>query len=218
MRTLSRISRILRSNVRSEFRRKFFATCWVMVEAPWTWREPCRNTMPARAMPFGIEPAVRVEVLVLGGDEGFLDQIGNRGGGEIKPALARIFRQQAAVGGMDAGHHRRLVILELAVVGKILLVLPDDGAEHRRRDDENDRAGREYEAEEPNYPAHRANNTLSCARGGARLPETERTSVAIPVRVSGAERERLHAPRPRPDASSPRIRAGPQSFASAANL
>ena len=34
----SSTSWILRSTVRSLLSRKFLATCWVMVEAPWTWR------------------------------------------------------------------------------------------------------------------------------------------------------------------------------------
>ena len=163
---------------------------------------------------FGVEPAVRIEVLVLGGDEGFLDQIGNRGGRQVKPALARIFRQQAAVGGVDAGHHRRLVVLELAEVGQILLVFPDDGAEHRRRDHEDDRAGREYEAEEAKYRAHRTYKTFACAHRRARLPLDERTIAGPPATPRRRER-----PSPsRPNASCPRIQAGPQSVASWANL
>ena len=46
---------------------------------------------------FGIEAAMDVEVLVLGGDEGLLDERGNGGRRQIETALARIFGQQAAV-------------------------------------------------------------------------------------------------------------------------
>ncbi len=81
----------------------------------------------------GIEAAMGIEVLVFGGDEGLLDEIGDRRRRQIEPALARIFGQQAAVRGMDAGHHRGLVVLELGVIGQILLETVDHRRPPRRR-------------------------------------------------------------------------------------
>ena len=89
---------------------------------------------------FGIEAAVGVEILVLGGDEGLLDQRRDRRRGQVEAPLARVFGQQATVGGVDARHHRRLVVLELGVVGQILFELPDDGGDDPGDDDEKDGA------------------------------------------------------------------------------
>ncbi len=96
----------------------------------------------------GIEAAMAVEILVFGRDEGVLDEIGDGGGGQIEPPLVRIFGEQAAVGGVHARHHRRLVILQVAVVGQILLELEDDERRRRRNDDEDDRAGGEQKPQE----------------------------------------------------------------------
>ena len=56
MRKESSASLILRSKLRSLVSRKFLATCWVMVEAPCTWRPPSISTSPARTMPSGSTP------------------------------------------------------------------------------------------------------------------------------------------------------------------
>ena len=154
MRTLSRISRILRSKVRSAVSKKFLATCWVMVEAPCTCFAALQKHQTGAQDALGIEAAMGIEILVLGGDEGVLDQRRNGRRGQIEAPLARIFGEQAAVGGVNARHHRRLVVLQLGVVGQVLLELPDDGGDDRRRDDEDDRARREHETEETGDAAH----------------------------------------------------------------
>jgi len=97
----------------------------------------------------GIETAVGVEILVLGGDERVLDQIRNRRRRQIETAFAGIFGQQAAVRGVDARHHRRLIVLELGVVGQILLVFVNHRGADRRRDHEHDRARGEEKTYEP---------------------------------------------------------------------
>ena len=95
-----------------------------------------------------------IEILVLGGDEGLLDQRRNGRRGQIEAPLAGIFGQKAAVGGVNARHDRRFVILQLSVVGQILLELPDDAGDDGRRDDEDDSARREQETKETGDAAH----------------------------------------------------------------
>ena len=56
MRRASRASRILRLKLRSLVRKKFLATCWVMVEAPWARLVFCTSTVMARRMPSGSTP------------------------------------------------------------------------------------------------------------------------------------------------------------------
>jgi hypothetical protein len=58
--------------------------------------------------PREVDPAVLVEVLVLGRDEGVDDELGHRLDRDIETPLARIFGQQRAVSSVHAGHHRRL--------------------------------------------------------------------------------------------------------------
>ena len=64
-----------------------------------------------------------VEILVLGGEEGRLDQVGDRLDRQIEAALARILGDQLAVGGMDARHHRRLVLRQAVVVRQVRVEL-----------------------------------------------------------------------------------------------
>ena len=67
-----------------------------------------------------VEAGVLVEILVLGRDERVPDLIGNRLNGEIESALCRVLGDQLAVGGVDAAHHRRLVLGEHVVVRQVL--------------------------------------------------------------------------------------------------
>ena len=96
---------------------------------------------------FRIDAVMRVEILVLGRDEGMLHQRRNRIARQIEPALARIFGQNRAVARVDAGHDRRLVVLELRGVGQILRIGVDHRSDRHGADHEKDRAGRKYEAE-----------------------------------------------------------------------
>ena len=66
-----------------------------------------------------------VEILVLGRDEGLFDERRNRRARQIEPPLLGIFGEHGTIGGVNAGHHRRLVVLELGIVRQILLELPD---------------------------------------------------------------------------------------------
>src|ERR1700722_3103197 len=95
-----------------------------------------------------------VEILILGRDEGMLDQVRNFVCGQVKPSLARVFGKQASVRRVHTRHNRRLVILQYSVIGEVLLVLPYDAGEDCRRRDEHQRARRKYEADNPSDPAH----------------------------------------------------------------
>src|SRR5262249_38850655 len=82
-------------------------------------------------------------------------QLGDRLDRQIEPALARIFRKQRAVAGVDPSHDGRLVILQLRILGKVLGEMPEQGGRGGNADEEHDRAGREQEAEETYEEPHR---------------------------------------------------------------
>ncbi len=96
-----------------------------------------------------IDAAVMIEILILGRDESFFHQGRDRKTRQIEPPLLGIFGQHRAVRRMNAGHHRRFVILELRIIRQILLELPNDDARRSGPDDENDRQAREDKAEKP---------------------------------------------------------------------
>ena len=94
-----------------------------------------------------VEPAMLIEVLVLGGDEGLDDAFGNGGDRHVDAPLAREFGDQRAVIGVDAGHHRRLVFGEDLVVRQFARHLPQHEGGRAGDGDEHDHAGGEHEAE-----------------------------------------------------------------------
>ena len=95
-----------------------------------------------------VEAAVLVEILVLGGDEG-IDDAGRDGGDRhVDAPLAREFRDQRAVIGVDAGHHRRLVFGEHLVVRQLARHFPQHKGRGAGDGDEHDHRGGEHEAEE----------------------------------------------------------------------
>src|SRR5262249_58427245 len=71
-----------------------------------------------------VDAAVFVEILVLGRDESVDDELGHRLDRNIEPPLARIFREQRAVGGMHPRHDRGLIVLQLRVVRQGLGIVP----------------------------------------------------------------------------------------------
>ena len=73
--------------------------------------------------------------------------------GHEEAALFGIFGQQRAVGRMDAGHHRRLVLRELLVVGKILRDVPDHIGKSGRSPEKEHEADREQPTEKPQHVA-----------------------------------------------------------------
>ena len=72
-----------------------------------------------------VDAAMLVEILVFGGKERVDDQLWNRLDRQIEPAFPGVLAEQRAVGGMDARHHRRLVILQLRIIRQILGEMPD---------------------------------------------------------------------------------------------
>ena len=103
-------SLILRSIETSLVSRKFLATCWVMVEAPTGRRSR------AQAFDVGdhgadqrheVDAGMGEEVLVLRRDEGVDHPLRKGLDRHEDPALAGIFRDQAAVAGMDPRRRRR---------------------------------------------------------------------------------------------------------------
>ena len=76
-------------------------------------------------MPDNVDPGMVVEILVLGGDERLLDPIRDGLGRDEHPVLPRIFGQQPAVAGVDAGRGRRLVVGQLPMVGQVAAIVVD---------------------------------------------------------------------------------------------
>ena len=70
-----------------------------------------------------IDARVGVEVFVLGGQERLHHAPRHRLDRHEDPFLDRVFGQQPAVAGVNPGHHRRLVIGELLVFGKVAAVI-----------------------------------------------------------------------------------------------
>ena len=65
-----------------------------------------------------------------------------------------IFGEDRPVSSVNAGHDRRLVILQLRVVRQVLGIDIDQPADAEGGDDEDDRARREEEAEKPGEKTH----------------------------------------------------------------
>jgi hypothetical protein len=95
-----------------------------------------------------------VEILVFGGEEGVDDELRHRLDRQIEPALARIFGEQRAVRGVHARHHRRLVVLQRRVVGKVLRVMEIQADREAGCEHENDGPQGEQEPEEAKDQPH----------------------------------------------------------------
>ncbi|GJE73413.1 hypothetical protein CHKEEEPN_4978 [Methylorubrum podarium] len=102
----------------------------------------------------GVDAAVLVEVLVLGREEGRDHDLRHRLDRQVEAPLVGVLGEQRAVRGVDAGHHRRLVVGERGVVRQILAVLPVEERAHRGGDAEQHGAGREQEGEESQDETH----------------------------------------------------------------
>jgi hypothetical protein len=101
----------------------FFATCWVIVEAPIGRRCSLRrpiSVMAARR----IDAVLDIEIFILGRDKRVFDERRDRLYRHEQAPLARVFGQQPAVPGINAGHNRRLVMGELLVIGQITPKIP----------------------------------------------------------------------------------------------
>jgi hypothetical protein len=101
-----------------------------------------------------IEAAMFVEILVFGGEEGVDHHLRHRLDRDIEPALGGVFRDQRTVAGMHAGHHRRLVILQLGIVRQVLGEMPHQAGDAGHADQEQDGPHGEQKAEEPQSQLH----------------------------------------------------------------
>ncbi len=80
-----------------------------------------------------VDAAVLVEILVLGGDEGVDQPLGDRLDRRVEAALARILGEQRAVGRMNPGHDRGLIVLQLGIVRQRLGEVPHGARPPRPR-------------------------------------------------------------------------------------
>ena len=104
-----RTSRSLRVIVFSRVRKKFRATCIVIVPAPcWVPVDEVRRGGPQDAQV--IDAAVRVEPLVLGGQDGLLHDIRDVADAYDGPPLLAEFAQEVALGGNDPQGNLGLVV------------------------------------------------------------------------------------------------------------
>ena len=76
------------------------------------------------------------EALVLGRDEGFEHALGHGGDRYEDALLARVLGQQLAVGGIEPGESRGLVVGELLVVGQPVAEMPEKACDGAGADDE----------------------------------------------------------------------------------
>jgi hypothetical protein len=129
-------------------KRKFFATCWVIVEAP------CGRRLEPKFWTGIVDAAVLVEILVLGGEERVDDELRHRLDRQIEPALLGEFAEQRAVGCVHPGHHRRLVVLQLRVIRQVLGEMPEQPCDARQANQEKNRPCREQEPEKSHQKFH----------------------------------------------------------------
>ena len=101
-----------------------------------------------------VEPVVVVEILVLGREEGVDHHLRHGLDRDVEPALGGVFGNQRAVGGVHAGHHRRLVVLQLRVVRQVLGEVPEQPGAGADPDQEHDRARCEQESAESQEESH----------------------------------------------------------------
>ena len=66
-----------------------------------------------------------IEILVFSRDERLFDQIGQRLGGHEQTAFARKLSNEFTVAGIDAGRHRRCIVLQNFIVGQVLAEIVD---------------------------------------------------------------------------------------------
>jgi hypothetical protein len=118
----------LRSSDSSSVSRKLRATCCVMVDAPIGRRfgvgEPRDVLDDGADRCEHVDAGMAVEVLVLGGEEGLHHALRDHLERHEDTLLGGVLGHQAAVAGMDAGHHRRLVVGELGVFGQAAAEMP----------------------------------------------------------------------------------------------
>ncbi len=94
-----------------------------------------------------IHAAMFVEIFVLGGDEGVLNNFRNRFDRDEDALFLREFGQKSAVPGIKPRDDRGLVIAELGIIRQILAVMADDVGYARHPDNHADDSEREQPPE-----------------------------------------------------------------------
>ena len=91
-----------------------------------------------------VDPAMAVEVLVLGRQKGLDDLLGDRADRHKNPALGRILGQQPPVAGMHPRRNRRLIMRQLLVIGQVAPEIPNRQPDHgATADGEQNKANKE---------------------------------------------------------------------------
>ena len=114
-----------------------------------------------------VDAAMLIEILVLGGEERVDHQFRHRLDRQIQPAFLGVFAEQRAVRGMDPRHHRRLVVLELRIVGQILGEMPDQPRGRGNADQEHHGSSGEQETEETDEQSHKSYPVVSLPSSSA---------------------------------------------------
>ncbi len=100
-----------------------------------------------------VEAAMLIEALVLGRQERPQHLLGDRIDRHENPPLARELGDQRPVVGVNARHHRRLVLGQAVVIRQVLRRLPQEVAGDRRADQEHHHARGKRKAEKAQQPA-----------------------------------------------------------------
>ena len=151
-----------------------------------------------------VEAVVLVEVLVLGGDEGLPDLVGDLVDRREDAPLAGELVHERALAGVDAAERRRLVALELGVVGQVLAVDGDDGGEAGEAEHGCHRGPAEQEAEKPEDQSEHDSGSIAA---GTSLPDPLGKGQKPPRSRRCQTRAPRHQPRDR--APAPGGRVGP---------
>ena len=120
-----------------------------------------------------VDARMAVEILVLGRKERLDDPAGHGFDRHENAPLAGIFAEQASIAGMNAGHHRRLVIGELLVVGQPateMVQSPKDAANR-------DQAAEQNSRKQDQNPAHARIKASGCA--AMQLRDTRTVSLSM---------------------------------------
>src|SRR5262249_32277077 len=107
-----------------------------------------------------VDAGMLIEILVLGRDESIDDKFRDRLNRQIEPPFLGIFREQRAIAGVDARHHRRFVILKLRIIRQVLGKMPQQARGPGDADDEENGTDRKQEAEKAQEQFHRGTNLI----------------------------------------------------------
>ena len=102
----------------------------------------------------GVDAVMCIEILIFRRDESLLKHRRNRRTRQEQPSLVRIFGEDGAVAGVDAGCDRRLVVAQLRRIGQVLVVIKHHARDDDRADEEDNRPRREQKAQKSHEQPH----------------------------------------------------------------